>query len=137
MGAEACNIFFNNTVNMANHKFDNRVGHKQHKNSWMAFYFPGFNMQLYDFKRVNKMAQIKLLWILADMLGISSVILGIVDNFDSIRSVILFIVALSYLLCRLYFTVIKNSQAVREKELELWHLEQNKNEREEKINKPT
>lgn len=120
---------------MANNKFDNGMEHQQRKNSRMVVHSLGFSMQLFNFKRVNKMAQIKLLWVLADLLGISSVILGIVDNFDSIRSVILFIIALSYLLFRIYFYVIKSKQAVRKNDLELWHQEQDKIERQEKRNK--
>lgn len=135
MGCEGRNNFYVNKIFMANNKFNNRLEHQQRHSGWNPIHSLGFSMQLFNFKRVNKMAQIKLLWVLADMLGISSVILGIIDNFDSVRSVILFILALSYLGFRIYFFVIKSKQAVRKSDLELWHQEQDKIERQEKRNK--
>lgn len=75
------------------------------------------------------MASIKWAWILADILGIPIWIMGIVANFDNVKSTVLFIVGLIYLGVRVYFYFVQKSQAVREKEIELWHLEQNKLER--------
>lgn len=135
MGCEDRNIFFVNQIFMANNKFTDRVEYKQRHSGWNPIHSLGFSMQLFNPKRVNKMAQIKLVWLLADMLGISSLILGIIDNFDSIRSVILFILALSYIMFRIYFYVVKSKQAVRKNDLEIWHQEQDKIERQEKRNK--
>ncbi len=41
--------------------------------------------------------------ILADILGISSVLFGWISNFDNVKSTVLFIVAISYLMVRLFF----------------------------------
>lgn len=119
---------------MADYKFDNGVEHKQRSNSGRSFYSIGFDMQLYDFKRVNKMAQIKLMWLLCDFLGIPVTILGILANTDNIKSAILAVLGIAYLCVRGYYYIKQKDQAVREKEIELWHLEQNKQDRIKKQN---
>jgi hypothetical protein len=117
---------------MANNQFGNEFEYQQHKSSGLPVYYPGFDLQLPFFKRVIKMAQIKWTLILCDMLGIPVAFLGIISNMDNIRSTILFIVGLIYIMTRLYFFVIQRGQAVRQKEIELWHQEQDKIERIEK-----
>ena len=119
---------------MANNKFNNGVEHQQHGNSGMAFYSTGINMQLYDFKRVNKMAQIKLMWLLCDFLGIPVTILGIATNIDNVKAAILAVLGIAYLCVRGYYFIKQKDQAVREKEIELWHKEQDKKERKHKQN---
>lgn len=114
---------------MANNKFNHKLQYQQRESSGLPIYYPGFDMQLPFFKRVIKMAQIKWTLILCDMLGIPATLLGIVANLDNVRSVILFILALTYVMFRLYYYAVQKKQAVREKELELWHKEQDKIER--------
>jgi len=114
---------------MADHKFNNGMEHQQREDSGMAFYGIGINMQLYDFKRVNKMAQIKMMWLLCDFLGIPVTILGILANTDNIKSAILAVLGIAYLCVRGFYYIKQKDQAVREKEIELWHLEQDKLER--------
>lgn len=122
------NLFFC-TAFMANYKYTNRLGYQQRESGGFSVYRFGFGMQLSIFKRVLEMASIKWAWILADILGIPIWIMGIVANFDNVKSTVLFIVGLIYLGVRVYFYFVQKSQAVREKEIELWHLEQNKLER--------
>lgn len=74
------------------------------------------------------MAQIKG-WLLGDMFGLPVWLLGIIQNIDNVRSAVLFIVGLTYVMCRLYYFVIQRKQSVREKELDLWHKEQDKQDR--------
>lgn len=114
---------------MANHKFDNGLGHQQPKDSGMAFHSTGINMQLYDFKRNHKMGQIKLMWLICDFLGIPVTILGIATNMDNIKSAILAVLGIAYLCVRGFYYIKQKDQAIREKEIELWHLEQDKIER--------
>ena len=86
-------------------------------------------MQLNNFKRTIKMAQIKALWILVDFLGGSFTIMGIVANIDNIKSVILAILAIAFLMIRGFFYIKKNQQEVRDKEIDLWNKEEDKRER--------
>lgn len=114
---------------MADHKFNNGMEHKQREGSRMAFYRDGLSMQLPDFKRNIKMAQIKIAWLIVELLGWPLTVLGIVVNFDNLKSVILFIIALSFLMVRMYYYVVQKKQSVRDKELDLWSKEQDKIDR--------
>ena len=75
------------------------------------------------------MAQIKWAWIICDMLGIPVTLLGIASNIDNIKSTILFIIAAIYLMIRAYYYAIRQQQAVREKDIDLWYKETDKQER--------
>lgn len=103
--------------------------YKQREGSGMAFYSAVIDMQLPYYKRVIQMAQIKWALLICDILGIPTTILGIAANLNNVRSTILFFVALLYLMCRTYFYVVKQKQSVREKDIELWHKEQDKQDR--------
>ena len=114
---------------MANNNWNNRLEYKRQPIGRVAFYNAGVSMQLSDLKRITKMAQIKLLWLICDIIGIPVTLLGIVANLDNIKSAILAILGIAYLMIRAYYYVIKSNQSVREKELDLWHLEQDKKDR--------
>lgn len=75
------------------------------------------------------MATLKWSLIIADILGIPIWMIGIVSNMDNIRSAILFILGLMYVMTRMYFFVIQKKQAIREKEIDLWNKEQDKQDR--------
>lgn len=109
MGSLACCYFFNHSFYMADNKFNNWVEHQQRSSSRMAFYYPGIDMQLPYFKRVFKMATVKWALIVMDILGIPTWVLGV--------------------MARLYFFVVDKRISIREKEIELWHLEQDKQDR--------
>lgn len=81
-------------------------------------------MQSANIQRPYKMAQIKWALIIADFLGIPITIMGIIENFNSVRGAVLLFVSLVYLMSRTYYSIVKNQQAVRDKELDLWHKEQ-------------
>lgn len=83
----------------------------------------------------KKVAQAKLMWIIADIIGLPVAFLGIVTNLDNVKSAIIAVLAITYLLLRLYFYFIQKQQAVREKEYELWEKEMNKQARIEKMAK--
>jgi hypothetical protein len=69
------------------------------------------------------------MWLILDIFGVPLYLLGIAANIDNIKSAILAILGISYLTVRAYFYIIKSKQAVREKELDLWHKEQDKSDR--------
>lgn len=132
MGCDACYCFFNSSFYMADNKFDNWLEYQQRSSDRMAFYNTGIRLQLSSLKRIMEMAQIKWALILADLLGIPFYLLGIAENFGNIRSAILFIVGLTYIMFRMYFYVVQRRQAIRDKDIDLWHKEQDK---EDRINK--
>lgn len=129
MGCNAHYRFFFNQIIMANNKLSDGMEYKQRENSWLPLYSSGISMQLFDLKRSFKMAQVKMIWIICDILGIPITLLGIVSNIDNIKSAILAILAISYLMLRGYYYWLEKKQKVRKTELELWHLEQDKQDR--------
>jgi hypothetical protein len=84
---------------------------------------------LYYHGEKKTMANAKLVWMLMDFLGIPLTLLGIIANLDNVKSAILAILGIIYLMVRIYFYVIQKQQAVREKEYELWNKEQDKIDR--------
>ena len=119
---------------MADYKYNNGVEYQQPKDGGRSFYGIGVNMQLPNFKRVTKMAQIKLMWLLCDFLGIPVTVLGILANTDNIKSAILAVLGIAYLCVRGFYYIKQKDQAVREKEIELWHKEMDKQDRIRKQN---
>lgn len=117
---------------MGNNDFYNGVGRKQQAGDRMAIYPISYALQLPYLKRIIRMAQIKWALILADLLGVPFYLMGIAENMGNVRSAILFIVGLTYIMFRMYFYVIQRRQAVRDKDIDLWHKEQ---DRQERINK--
>lgn len=114
---------------MADSKFNNGMEYKQHENSRLAIHNIGVDMQLNNFKRTLKMAQIKALWILVDFLTGSFTVLGIVANFDNVKSNILFFLALIFLMTRIYFYVVQKRQDVKSKDFDLWEKEMEKKDK--------
>jgi hypothetical protein len=90
--------------------------------------------QLDPTKQHSKMA-VKIGWLIADFLGISVAFLGIIANLDNVKSLIIAILGAVYLGLRVFYYKKEKDQKIREKEYELWHKEQDKIEREEKIAK--
>lgn len=134
MGGIACNYFLFNSTFMANNKQFYRGEHKQHGNSGMAFHNSSHSIQLPDFKRINRMAQAKMILILCDFLGIPFTLLGIVANIDNIKSAILAILAIAYLMGTGYYRFRRLAQDEKSRELDLWSKEMDKLERLAKMN---
>lgn len=114
---------------MADHKQFYRAEHKQLNSSRDFIYIPVFRLQLPNYKRIFKMAQVKLVWLICDMFGIPLTILGIIANLDNIKSAIIAILAIAYLMVSAYYRFRRMAQNDREKELDLWHKEQDKIDR--------
>lgn len=134
MGRCAGNNIFFNSVCMANNQQFYRGEHQQRKNSGLSFYSSGINIQLPDFKRINRMAQTKMIFILCDLFGIPITLLGIVANIDNIKSAILAILAIIYMMGTGYYRFRRLDQAQRDRELDLWHKQMDKEERIKKMN---
>ncbi len=79
------------------------------------------------------MAQVKLLWILGDLIGIPISVWGFILNIDNVKSAVIALLAIIYIMCRIYFYVIQKKQAVRKEELEIWQRQMDKYERQQKL----
>lgn len=78
----------------------------------------------------SRMAEAKIVWVLlANLIGIPFYVYAFVANFDSIKSTVLFILAVLGLMVRGYFFIVQKRQAIREKEYELWDKEQTKRDK--------
>jgi predicted membrane channel-forming protein YqfA (hemolysin III family) len=108
--------------------------HQQREGGGLAVHSSGIDMQLYDFKRLHKMAQIKLMWLVCDILGVPVTILGIIANMDNIKSLILFLLGIIYLCARGYYFIKQKEQEVKKTDIDIWHAEQDKQERMNKKN---
>lgn len=65
-------------------------------------------------------------FLLSYMVGVPLYIYAFIRNIESVKSTVLFILAVIFLLVRMYYYVKKNNQALREKEYDLWEREENK-----------
>jgi hypothetical protein len=90
---------------------------------------------LHQTKETIRMAHTKTLWLIADIFGVPTSFLGIWLNIDNIKSVIIAILAICYLMLRAYYFWKQKEQSLREKEYELWNKEMDKQEREERMRK--
>lgn len=103
--------------------------------SWFAFLFDGNTYRNYYLPRLRsvlknaEMAELKLGWIILNMIGIPVYVLGIVNNLDNWKSGILFLMGLLYSLTLL----MRSYETWRTKKIsndrELFHLENEKNKK--------
>lgn len=75
------------------------------------------------------MAYAKYMWILLDFIGLPTAVYGFILNMDNVKSSVIGLLAIIYLMCRIYFYVVEKKQAVRKKEFELWNLLMDKMDR--------
>lgn len=129
MGGESRHVLRRNSISMGNNFNDNWPKRQQSSGDWMVIHSNVWGMQYPYLKRTIDMAQIKWALIVADILGIPIYVVGFIANLDNIRSAILFLVALTWAMFRLYYFVVQRKQAVRDKELDLWQKEQDKQDR--------
>lgn len=130
MGSFVCYGICCDSCYMGNNYDDKRMERERSANDRLAFHLPVITLQHSYLKRVVHMAQIKWwAYVIMDLFGLPFWLLGILKNLDNIKSSILFLVGLIYAMSRLYFYVVQRRQAVREKELNLWHQEQDKQDR--------
>lgn len=104
------------------------MGHQRREGSGDTVYPVIRSLLVSNNKRHFKMGA-KIGWLIVDWLCIPLSLLGIYLNMDNLKSGIIAILAIIYLMMRTYFYFVQKRQAVREKDLELWHLEQDKIDR--------
>lgn len=114
---------------MAANKFSDGMGYKHTEDNGLPVHTISSSLFVPHIKRLNRMAQIKWAILVCDMLGIPVFLLGVVKDFGSFNSTVLLMISLFYAIPRCYFDIIARRQRTREKDLELWHKEQDKIER--------
>lgn len=86
--------------------------------------------QGYILSEKKTMGQAKIMWLLlADFIGIPTSIYGFILNLDNVKSAVIALLAIIYLMVRIFFYVVQKKQAVREKEFQLWNLDMDKQDR--------
>jgi len=86
-------------------------------------------LSLHNSKILTKMATLKAGWMLAYLIGVPMWTYAFIENLNSWKSGALFIMMMIYWMGMIWFSFRKKRQLEREKELELWHKEQDKIER--------
>jgi magnesium-transporting ATPase (P-type) len=122
---------------MLNNEFKNGMEYKKNESNSnrIDVYDTSIAIQLSNFKRFTKMAQIRALWILVDFFVGSFTIAGIVTNYDNFKAWVLFAASLTFLIIRGVVYVIQKKQAIKDKELDIWEKEQDKLDRIRKQNR--
>lgn len=113
---------------MASDSINNGLGHQRRTGGSGSIHAAFNRVQLFNVKRAGKMGA-KIGWLIADWLGIPLSLLGIVSNMDNIKSAVIAMLAMIYLMIRIYFYFIQKQQDVREKNIDLWFREQDKQDR--------
>lgn len=109
---------------MGNNQHTNRMEHKQHESSRNIIYHTDSSYLGAFIQRSYKMAETKLAAILLNLLGIPLCFISFMQNIDNVKSAVLFILAVCFLMFRIYFFVIWAKQKTRRNELELQKMEQ-------------
>lgn len=112
---------------MGSNQFGNRLGREQRQNSSGFIHTFDSNYQLSLIQRVIKMAETKLAVILLNLIGIPLCFISFLSNLDNVKSAVIFICALAFILIRMYFFVIWAKQKTRKNEFELRQMEKDLN----------
>lgn len=118
---------------MASNSINNGVGNQRHESSGNPLYNTLPDLSVPDIKRRFKMGE-KVGWLIADWLGVPISFLGIIVNWDNILSKIIAGIGIVYLTIRTVFFYIDKRQTMKERNLKIWHDEQDKLERMRKRN---
>jgi hypothetical protein len=112
------NRFRNNKIYMGDHQFDNRKEREQYEDH--GFVFHGFDRHYLrnNYKRIGEMAETKFAAILLNIIGIPLCFLSFWQNLDNVKSAVLFMCALCFILIRMYFFVIWAKQKTERRRLE-------------------
>jgi hypothetical protein len=103
---------------MGDYQFNNRDERQQHQGNGFTFYDTDWNYLRNTIKRAGEMAETKLAAILLNLIGIPLCFLSFWQNLDNVKSAVLFICALCFILIRMYFFVIWAKQKTERRKLE-------------------
>lgn len=107
-----------NTFFMGSNKFDNGIERQQHESGSRIIHLPGSNDLHGPTKRIIKMAETKFAALILNLIGIPLCFISFLDNIGTIKSAVLFMCALCFLLIRMYFFVIWAKQKTEKQQLE-------------------
>lgn len=103
---------------MGNNKFNNRMERKQHKiGSRIIPAIDGNNLRN-PYKRIIEMAETKIAALILNLLGIPMCFIAFFKNLDNMKSAVIFLLALIFLMLRIYFFVIWAKQKTERQKLE-------------------
>jgi hypothetical protein len=107
-----------NQIFMGDNKYHS--GHKRKQYQDRGFIVHTFDRDYLrnTIQRTTKMAEAKLAAILLNLIGIPLCFIAFIQNLDNVKSAVLFMCALTFILIRIYFFVIWAKQKTRKNELE-------------------
>jgi hypothetical protein len=108
---------------MANDKYIHRVEHQQYASNRVDFSDISGKLFSPVFDRLKTISKEKAMKLVIDFIGLPTCLLGIIDNIGNGRGIILSIIGAAYLLLKGYWLHSDKSQAYREKEIDLWYKE--------------
>ena len=111
-------IFRLNSLYMGDNKFNNRMERKQHQSSSRIIHLADSNDLHNPYKRIIKMAETKFVALILNLIGIPLCFIAFWDNIDNVKSAVIFLVALTFLLIRIYFYVIWAKQKTEKQKME-------------------
>lgn len=112
---------------MGNNKLDNRNKDQRFEGGRYSFPGVGGNGGTITYKRPRKMFEAKAVTLFfADILGVSFTAFGIVTTINNLKEACIFILGLTWALCRLYFYIRRSWVALRKEEWEQKERELNK-----------
>lgn len=107
-----------NSIFMGNNKFNNRMERKQHQSSIRTIHLAYPNDSNNPYKRIFKMAETKFAVLILNLIGVPLCFIAFWNNIDNVKSAVIFLVALIFLLIRIYFYVIWAKQKTEKQRLE-------------------
>lgn len=107
-----------NSFDMGDNKFNNRMERKQHAGSGRIIHLPDNNNLRPAYKRLYEMAETKFAVLILNLIGVPLCFIAFWDNIDNVKSAVIFIVALTFLLIRIYFYVIWAKQKTEKQRME-------------------
>lgn len=103
---------------MGNHKPRNWNEREQYEDHGFIIHDTDWNYLRDTFKRVSEMAETKFAAILLNLIGIPLCFLSFWQNLDNVKSAVLFMCALCFILIRMYFFVVWARQKTERGKLE-------------------
>lgn len=107
-----------NSIYMGNNKFNNRMERKQHESSSRIIHLAYPDDMHNPYKRIIKMAETKFAVLILNLIGVPLCFIAFWSNIDNVKSAVIFLVALIFLLIRIYFYVIWAKQKTEKQRME-------------------
>lgn len=103
---------------MGDNKYHNKDKREQYEDRGFIVHTFDPNDLRNTIQRTTKMAEAKIAAIILNLIGIPLCFVAFIQNLDNVKSAVLFICALCFILIRMYFFVIWAKQKTKKNELE-------------------